>query len=169
MAAVPDDLGAGLGHHPRLHIGEQVGGGARIDKPTPVALQISRRLRNINGEVAHAVQQPEEQRSGVNTQLPHLFRGQPTQAPLAAVRCRQVQHRHIRVSQRQELAGWVGQHVGEPLIVSSLVVAAVQGVAGVDVCHAQLRAPYVRWLRGIRQEPEIIRASVSQEANARYA
>ena len=83
--AVPDHLGAGLGHHPRLHIGEQVGGGAGIDKPTPVALQISRRLGNINGEVTHTVQQPQEQRSGINTQLPHLLRGQPTQAPLAAV------------------------------------------------------------------------------------
>ena len=132
MALVPVQVGPGVGDDPRLLSAEELGGRPRVlVSPFGRVLQLGGCAavgRDVDDEVGHLPQEPQEDGISVDSQPVQVPGAQPPQACAGALHDGYVQLPHGK-----EPAGGITGPVEEPLLVPALGLSPVEGIAGVDV------------------------------------
>jgi hypothetical protein len=132
VASVPVDLGPALGQDACFGERELHGGRARLFEP-PRVVQIElvarvTKLGDIDGEMRHALQLPEEDGRDVDLQARDLRCGQPPEA-----RFRRGMDQHIELPEWQKPSSSVDGLRIQPLLIPTLRVTTVKWVASKDM------------------------------------
>jgi hypothetical protein len=127
VASVPIDLGSTLRQNAGFDGSQLCSRGPRFfEAPGLIQVQFMLRvteLRNIDGEVRHAVLLAEKHRWDIDPQALNVARAQPAKAGLGLA-----MQQHVELPQRQETATRVLRLRLEPLLIPALDVTTVKRI-----------------------------------------